>query len=71
MNSCEFVTFISALACSIAKDRSTDEITLLGSVFSQLGDTLSTIAAREGFCTSKKTDDDSDNGDDNNVDISS
>lgn len=54
MNSCAFVTFISTMACSIAKNRSNEEIALLGSIFSQLGDTLATIAAHEEFCINKK-----------------
>ena len=58
MNSCEFVTYISALACTIAKDRSGDELELLAAVFNQLGDTLATIAVREEICTSKDTDND-------------
>lgn len=45
MNSCEFVTFISGLACSIAKDKTPEEITLLAAFFTQLGDTLATITA--------------------------
>lgn len=45
MNSCEFVTFISALACSIANNKTPEEINLLSTFFSQLGDTLATIAA--------------------------
>ncbi len=45
MNSCEFVTFISALASSIAKNKTQDEINLLSTFFSQLGDTLATISA--------------------------
>lgn len=45
MNSCEFVTFISGLACSIAKDKTPEEINLLSTFFSQLGDTLATITA--------------------------
>lgn len=56
MNSCTFVTFISTLACSIAKNRSNEEIALLGTVFSQLGDTLSTIAAHEEFFMDQKSD---------------
>jgi len=56
MNSCTFVTFISTLACSIAKNRSNDEIELLGAVFSQLGDTLATIATHKEFCTNQKSD---------------
>lgn len=44
MDSCELVTLISTLACSIAKDRTTDEINTLAVIFTQLGDTLTTIA---------------------------
>ena len=36
MPDCEFVTFISALACSIAKDKSPDEIAILSAFFVQL-----------------------------------
>lgn len=45
MNSCEFVTFISALACSIAKNKTEEEINLLALLFTQLGDTLATLSA--------------------------
>ena len=45
MNSCEFVTFISALACSIAKGKTQNEINLLSTFFSQLGDTWASISA--------------------------
>ena len=44
MQNCEFVTFISILACSIAKDKSPEEIAIFSSFFVQLGDTLATIA---------------------------
>ena len=44
MGSCEFVTFISTLACSISKDKSQSELELLAALFTQLGDTLATIA---------------------------
>lgn len=50
MQSCEFVVSISAIACSIAKDKSVDEIALISAFFSQLGDTLATIAAHEALC---------------------
>ncbi len=56
MQSCELLMTVSALACCIAKDRSEEELTLLASIFSQLGDSLATIAAREALCTSKKPD---------------
>ena len=44
MNSCEFVTFISALACAIAQDKTQREIDILSAFFVQLGDTLATIS---------------------------
>lgn len=36
MNNCEFVTFISALACSIAKDKTPEELAILSAFFVQL-----------------------------------
>lgn len=36
MKSCEFVTFISILACQIAKDKTSDEINCLAAFFTQL-----------------------------------
>lgn len=44
MNSCAFVNFISLLACEIAKDKSQDELSILAAFFTQLGDTLATLA---------------------------
>ena len=45
MSSCEFVTFISILACNIAKDKTPEEIATLSAFFVQLGDTLATLSA--------------------------
>lgn len=45
MNNCEFVTFISAIACSIAKNKSEEELNILALMFTQLGDTLATLSA--------------------------
>ena len=45
MNNCEFVTFISALACSIAKNKSEEELSILALMFTQLGDNLATLSA--------------------------
>jgi hypothetical protein len=46
----ELVLFISTLAITISKDKSSDEIELLSAIFSQLGDTLATIVtSRECF----------------------
>lgn len=50
MNSCELTASITALANSIACGRTVDEINLLSAVFTQLGDTLATIAAQRSFC---------------------
>ncbi|MDE6751975.1 MAG: hypothetical protein K2J59_04275 [Eubacterium sp.] len=36
---------VSALACAIAEGKSAEEINALGAFFSQLGDSLETIAA--------------------------
>ena len=44
MNSCEFVTFISALANIIAEGKTQNEIDILSAFFTQLGDTLATIS---------------------------
>lgn len=50
MNPCDLAVAISALACCIAEGKSADEIALISSVFSQLGDTLNTIAAQQALC---------------------
>ena len=44
MNSCEFVSLISGLACTIAKGKTQQEIDILSAFFVQLGDTLATIS---------------------------
>ncbi len=44
MNPCAFVNFISLLACEIAKDKTQDELVILAAFFTQLGDTLATLA---------------------------
>lgn len=36
MNNCEFVTFISVLACTIAKDKTQEELNILSTFFNQL-----------------------------------
>jgi len=53
MSSCELVTLISTLACVINECCESEEIALLGVIFTQLGDTLLTIAEHESFCQSK------------------
>lgn len=54
MQSCDLVMAISALACSLAKDCSEEELNLWASFFSQLGDSLATIAACQAAYPGKK-----------------
>ena len=56
MNSCELVAYVSTLACTISRCCSTEEVTLLATVFTQLGDTLATILTQEELCESKNGD---------------
>ncbi len=45
MDGCELNMTVSALACAIANGKNENEITLLSVFFTQLGDSLATIAA--------------------------
>lgn len=47
MSPCELVTFVTAIACNMSKVCSTEELTLLAAVFTQLGDTIATILVQE------------------------
>lgn len=46
MDECELVIFVSTIACAISKNCCDDDLSVLASVFNQLGDTISTILAR-------------------------
>lgn len=50
MNPCELTASVTAIANMLLCNLSIDEISLLGSVFAQLGDTLMTIAAPKSLC---------------------
>lgn len=50
MNPCELTASVTALANTLACGLSADEISLLGAVFTQLGDTLITIASQKSLC---------------------
>lgn len=50
MNSCELVTLISSIACTIAKNCSPEDISLMAAIFNQLGETLGTILTNEELC---------------------
>lgn len=54
MNSCELVTSITAIAVTMSKQYSSEELTLLSSAFMQLGDTLTTIVAHDELCKSNR-----------------
>jgi mannose/fructose/N-acetylgalactosamine-specific phosphotransferase system component IIC len=47
------VASITATGIAISEGKTTDEIALLGVIFSQLGDTLSTIAQQQSIISSK------------------
>ena len=50
MKSLELTSAVTALANAIASNLTINEIALIASIFVQLGDTLSTIAARQNLC---------------------
>lgn len=54
MNPCELTISITAIANALAGEMSDDELQLAASVFSQLGDTLATIALARARCQNKK-----------------
>jgi hypothetical protein len=63
MSECELIAFISTVACTLAKCCSTDELTILSVVFTQLGDTLATVLAKRELGENNS---DTDKKDDNN-----
>ncbi|MGI5959695.1 MAG: DUF6774 domain-containing protein [Massiliimalia sp.] len=50
MNACELTASITAAANSLACTCTTQELELLAVVFTQLGDTLATIALKNNLC---------------------
>lgn len=53
MNSCEFTFSVTALANALADRLSEEDLELAAAVFSQLGDTLSTISILRSRCIKK------------------
>ena len=53
MNPCELTASITAVANALACKLTDDEVTLLGAVLTQLGDTLTTVATQRGICSGK------------------
>lgn len=50
MNSLELTAAVTAVANAVSCNLTTSELTLLASLFVQLGDTLATIAAQRTLC---------------------
>lgn len=53
MNSCELSIGVAAFANMLAAKLSDDELMLVASVFTQLGDTLNTISVQRSICSNK------------------
>ena len=53
MNACELTASVTALANTLACRLTDSELNLLGTVLTQLGDTLLTIATHRSICTEK------------------
>lgn len=50
MNPCELTASIAAIANTLACRLTEDELSLLGAILTQLGDTLTTIALQRSLC---------------------
>lgn len=51
MHSCELALSVTAIACAIAECCNKEELPVIAAVFTQLGDTLSTIIVQEEACS--------------------
>lgn len=51
----ELVAMITGISIAIAKDKSVDELNLLSVIFTQLGDSLATIATKRDICSQSNT----------------
>lgn len=51
MNACELTASITAAANALACKFTDEELGVLGAVFTQLGDTLTTIAVQRSLCS--------------------
>lgn len=54
MNPCELTASITAIANTLACQLTADQLTLLGVILTQLGDTLTTIAIGRETCCKKE-----------------
>lgn len=58
MDECELISLVTAVACSISKCCSDDDISILAVVFTQLGDTLQTVLTKREQKESRKAQED-------------
>lgn len=54
MGPCELTVSVTAIANVLACKLNVNELTLLGAVFTLLGDTLSTIATQKSICETRE-----------------
>lgn len=54
MHDCEFISFITAVACTIIKCFPDEDLKLLAAALTQLGDTLATYLAQKSIKESKE-----------------
>ena len=54
MNPCELTALVTAIANALACRLNDDELSLLGTAVTQLGDTLLTIATQKSICSQNK-----------------
>lgn len=53
MDSCSLTFSVTAIANFISEKLSDDELAVVGTIFTQLGDTLSTILAQRALCSGR------------------
>jgi len=53
LDGCSLNISVSALACAISKGKSTAELAALSAFFTQLGDSIDTIAAGNALCSER------------------
>lgn len=53
MNACELTAAITAAANLLANELTDDELAVTAAIFTQLGDTLATIATQRSLCNNK------------------
>ncbi|MGN0537772.1 MAG: DUF6774 domain-containing protein [Acutalibacteraceae bacterium] len=54
MNPCEITALVTAFSNILAQNLTENELNLAAAIFSQIGDTLDTIAAQKAFCSSNE-----------------